>query len=257
MTSRELLSLVTLLPIACGPSVPVTSDGEAGGATTAEGVDATTGSTSGAEVTSSASTSSGASTGALGSVGSAGSSSSDASSGAAEPPPWRWSEGCIEGVDGPPVDASMASELLYRLLHEGTHHAQRVQAHAAAMDELGTVAFDYEDTTDDGALAAEGQVTLEPFGSLSSQHEVEFVCYTGGHGGFGPVALDGRVEIVVVGVADATVEDFSATISGEIRLGGGGAFSPTSPAAVSLEFSSIGGQESVSGEIGGHDAAGL
>ena len=255
MLSRALLSVVTLLPIACGPSVSITSDGEAGGATNPEGVDATTGSTSGAEVTSSAS--SWESMGVLSTSGASGSSSSDASSGTSEPPPWRWSEGCIEGVDGPPVDASMASELLHRLLHEGTHHAQRVQAHAAAMDELGTVAFDYDNTTNDGALAAAGLVTLEPFGSFSSEHEVEFVCYTGGHGGFGPVALDGRVEVVVVVVADAAVVDFSATVSGEIRLGGGDAFAPTSPVAVSLQFTSVAGQETASGEIGEHDAGAL
>ncbi len=246
----------------CGPTVLATSGGDAEGGSTAQGSTTETtggegGASSGAEVTTGDSMSSGASSTSADASGTTGSSSGDASSGATQQPPWRWSEACIEGVDGPPVGAALASELLFRLLHEGRHHVTRVKAHAAGMDELGSEPFDYDDALDGGSLTAEGLVSLEPFGSQSSQHEVEFVCYTGGHGGFGPVALDGRVEVIVVGVVDPAVEDFSLTVSGELRLGGGAALSSTSPAVVSVEFSSAGGRETVSGTIGGHDASAL
>lgn len=225
-------ALSILFSIGCGPSVSTLVGGE--------GTDSEQGDTAigGSESTSAH-----------------GTSADDESSGVLEPP-WVWSEDCIDGLDGPPVDATQASEILFRLLDEGRHHVERVQLLAAMMDGTGTEALDYEETNGDGVLTAEGSVSVEPFGAVSSDHVAELVCYTGGHGGFGPVALDGRVDVSVGGVTN-TMDDYTLTISGVVRLGGGGAFSPTSPADVVVDLAVIGGREVVSGTIAGHDASAL
>ena len=168
-----------------------------------------------------------------------------------------WSEACIEGLNVRAVDSWDTSQILKRLLDEARHHAERAQTNAELLKGLGTEPFDYQELNGEGVLTATGSTSLEPFGSVSSEHVLEFVCYTGGHGGFGPLALDGRVDVAVGWVANPAVEDYHLTISGEVRLGGGDALKSTTPADVSVEVIVVGQSEVVSGTIAGHDAGAL
>ncbi len=228
MVPRALLMLSAAMGIACGPAVSTPKGAHADG--TSDGAGSSTGGSD---------------------------SWSDSSSDSGSLGDWDWSPECIVGLEAGPADAEQAAQLLFRLLDEARHHTQRVQERVAVSDGLGTDPHAYNDpiTFFSGSLRATGSITIEPFGSFASAHTIEFSCYDGGHGAFGPSGLDGRLEIVVEGVTN--VADARVSVAGAARLGGGDALEPTSPMDIVVEFSTFSGREVVSGTIAGHDAAAL
>ncbi|MGH1348838.1 MAG: hypothetical protein ACRBN8_45300 [Nannocystales bacterium] len=100
--------------------------------------------------------------------------------------------------------------------------------HAATLVTPGSHEFDYDDSTETDGLTATGMLTIDGAG-VEAQHRLYFQCYAGGHGGFGPSAVDGLVDVTIqapTGRADTYV----VTVLGEARLGGGTALSPSVPA---------------------------
>ena len=89
---------------------------------------------------------------------------------------------CVGQVPEGTVDEDGAEAIFARAVHEADH----------ILFALEDIDGSFDDTTDDGFMV--GALVRPPAGSPCAV--VRFVCWTGGHGGFGPTGLHGQATLV-------------------------------------------------------------
>ena len=139
---------------------------------------------------------------------------------------------CPGSVPAGGLDVVQAESIFGRTTHEVGHIADLARGDAAG---TGLFEIDGDDITalrDFGYVA--GHISRE-VGSNRACVSLSFACWTGGHGGWGPSALDGRAEVLVDGdVVEAR---------GALGLTEGGALSgaPSAEVWVHIENASVEG----------------
>jgi hypothetical protein len=101
---------------------------------------------------------------------------------------------CAGGVPAGEIDDVQAEAIFGRTTHELDHLRDVMQGVDTSLFELD--GDDISARTDSGYVVARIQ---RDDGTARACMQVTFACWTGGHGGFGPSALDGRVEALVDG----------------------------------------------------------
>jgi hypothetical protein len=142
-----------------------------------------------------------------------------------------------------------AEDLLYRVVHEAGHLASLVAGSEGGLATSTEDGTHFEAFTDDGYLTGalpSGWETAD-----SSCAIVEFGCWTGGHGGWGPSALAG-VALIDITLADGVVTRVRVA-SHSLWLVESGPLSGTPPTAVSADITLEDGEISgLSATVGEH-----
>lgn len=139
---------------------------------------------------------------------------------------------CSGSVPAGELDATQAGSIFGRTTHEVGHVADLVRGGAAETGLFESDGDDIQALTDSGYVI--GHIVRDE-GTERACVSLSFACWTGGHGGFGPSALDGRADVLVDG---AVVE-----VRGGLGLTEGGALSgaPSAEVWARIEDASIEG----------------
>jgi hypothetical protein len=139
---------------------------------------------------------------------------------------------CSGSVPAGELDAMQAEYIFGRTTHEVDHIADLVRGDAGENGLFEVDGDDIQALTDSGYVV--GHVAREE-GTDRACVRLSFACWTGGHGGWGPSALDGR--------ADVLVEDDLVEARGALGLTEGDALTgaPSAEVWVHIENASVEG----------------
>lgn len=161
--------------------------------------------------------------------------------------------GALGGCSNQPLEGALtlqnAEDLLYRVVHESGHLASLVAGSEGGLVSWTEDGAHFTASTDDGFLA--GALPADWDGDAGACAAVEFGCWTGGHGGWGPSALAG-VALIEITVSDTAVTRVRIA-SDSLWLVESGPLSGTPRTAVTVDLALVDGEISeLSASIGEH-----